>query len=148
MRKNIGKRKEKNRSTLTGPALLVSALCVGACLPFLSGAPRHRARPVSLACASGNKGDLVVEIDADKGVNQVQGRCPNRGRYLLGGRININAATEAELELLPGIGTRSACAVIEHREKTGGFENRAEFELIPGLTGPARTSLDLWADVK
>ena len=148
MRKNIGKRKEKNRDALTGPALLMSALCLWACLSLLSGAGGPGAGPARLACAPGNQSALVVEIDREIGGHDDIGKCPNHGRYLLGGRININTAAEAELKLLPGIGTRTARAVIEHREKIGGFEDRAEFGLIPGLAEPARTSLDLWADVK
>ncbi|NIT03570.1 hypothetical protein GTO10_01360 [Candidatus Saccharibacteria bacterium] len=39
-------------------------------------------------------------------------------------RININAASASKLELLPGIGTVKAQAVVEYREKIWPFSKR------------------------
>ncbi len=46
-----------------------------------------------------------------------------------GKRININTASAAELEELPGIGQALAQRIIEHREKYGSFR-RAEYLII------------------
>ncbi|MCC6677773.1 MAG: helix-hairpin-helix domain-containing protein [Phycisphaerales bacterium] len=50
-------------------------------------------------------------------------------------RINLNTATAAELELLPGIGPGLAQRIIEHREKAGRFRTVAELDKVKGI-GP------------
>lgn len=50
-------------------------------------------------------------------------------------RININTATAAELEVLPGIGPGLAQRIIEHRERAGRFRTVAELDKVKGI-GP------------
>ncbi|MGE3107052.1 MAG: ComEA family DNA-binding protein [Phycisphaerales bacterium] len=47
--------------------------------------------------------------------------------------ININTATLAELELLPGIGPSLAQRIIEHREKYGAFRSVDELDRVKGI---------------
>lgn len=47
--------------------------------------------------------------------------------------ININTATVAQLDSLPGIGTRTAQAIVEHRQKNGGFKKIEELMTIKGI---------------
>ena len=47
--------------------------------------------------------------------------------------ININTATVAQLETLPGIGTRTAQAIVDHRQKNGGFKKIEELMTIKGI---------------
>jgi competence protein ComEA len=51
-------------------------------------------------------------------------------------RLNLNRATRAELEALPGIGAVRASAIVEYREQHGGFRSVEELLEVPGL-GPA-----------
>ena len=53
-----------------------------------------------------------------------------------GGMLDINAATGAELEALPGIGPALAQRIIEFRESNGAFKNLAELDAVSGI-GPA-----------
>jgi competence protein ComEA len=53
------------------------------------------------------------------------------------GPINLNTATQAELESLPGIGPTLAQAIIEERERAGGFGTVADLRRVPGI-GDAR----------
>ncbi|MDD7794862.1 helix-hairpin-helix domain-containing protein [Clostridium sp. 'White wine YQ'] len=46
------------------------------------------------------------------------------------GTININTATEAELDTLPGVGKVMAGKIIEYREKNGGFKSIEELKKI------------------
>ncbi|MBL4934039.1 ComEA family DNA-binding protein [Clostridium paridis] len=46
------------------------------------------------------------------------------------GIININTATEAELDTLPGVGKVMAGKIIEYREKNGGFKSIEELKKI------------------
>ncbi len=48
--------------------------------------------------------------------------------------ININTASAAELEKLPRIGTKTAQAIVEHREKFGKFRKPEYVMLIQGIS--------------
>jgi competence protein ComEA len=50
--------------------------------------------------------------------------------------VNINTATQAELETLHGIGPAKAKAIIEYRKKKGPFKTPGDLEKVRGI-GPA-----------
>lgn len=52
------------------------------------------------------------------------------------GRININTASAAELESLPGIGPSAAQAIVDYRNEHGLFISVQDILLVPGI-GPA-----------
>ena len=47
--------------------------------------------------------------------------------------ININTATQAELEKLPGVGEKLAKRVIEYREKYGAFKDKRQIKRVNGI---------------
>jgi len=47
--------------------------------------------------------------------------------------ININTAPVAELEALPGIGTRTAERIVDYRQKNGPFKKIEELMNVPGI---------------
>lgn len=49
------------------------------------------------------------------------------------GKININTATQTELELLTGIGPSTAGKIISHRNKNGNFEKIEEIKEVAGI---------------
>ena len=53
-----------------------------------------------------------------------------------GGRLDLNRATRAELELLPGIGPSRARAMLRDRELRGDFRCLEDIQRVKGL-GPA-----------
>ncbi len=53
-----------------------------------------------------------------------------------GAQVNINQASQAELERLPGIGPATAQKIITYREAHGGFQTIEEIMEVPGI-GPA-----------
>ncbi len=47
--------------------------------------------------------------------------------------VNLNTATAADLEALPGVGSSTARLIIEHRDKNGGFKKVEELMNIKGI---------------
>ena len=50
-----------------------------------------------------------------------------------GTKVNINRATQTELETLSGIGPSMANKIIQHRNKNGKFKNVEELKDVPGI---------------
>lgn len=73
---------------------------------------------------------LVVLVLA--GVVQAQDKSPRAG----GGAqatVNLNTATVAQLEALPGIGQKTAERIIEYRQKVGGFKKVEDVMNVRGV---------------
>ncbi|MCW8130661.1 MAG: helix-hairpin-helix domain-containing protein [Planctomycetota bacterium] len=49
-------------------------------------------------------------------------------------RLDLNAASAAELELLPGIGPSKAKKIVEYREARGGFRSVDELAQVRGIS--------------
>lgn len=49
------------------------------------------------------------------------------------GQVNINSATAAELERLPGVGPALAARIVAHREKNGAFKQLEDLMLVKGI---------------
>ena len=58
---------------------------------------------------------------------------PPSGQPAPGGKVNINTASPAVLESLPGIGPALAQRIVEHREKSGPFERIEDVMQVSGI---------------
>lgn len=47
--------------------------------------------------------------------------------------VNVNTATAAEFEALPGIGAKVAARIVEYREKNGPFKKIEELMNVQGI---------------
>lgn len=52
------------------------------------------------------------------------------------GQVHLNQANIDELQKLKGIGEKKAQAIVEYRQKNGGFKNIDEFKNVKGI-GPS-----------
>lgn len=50
-----------------------------------------------------------------------------------GQALNLNTATQAQLERLPGIGPATAARILEYRQKNGGFKRIEDLMNIRGI---------------
>ncbi len=48
-------------------------------------------------------------------------------------RVDLNKATEGELDLLPGIGPAKAKRIVEYRQSHGPFKELADLARVPGM---------------
>ncbi len=53
------------------------------------------------------------------------------------GPIDVNRATAAQLEILPGVGPATAAAIVDDRERNGPFASVDDLDRVPGI-GPAK----------
>ncbi len=47
--------------------------------------------------------------------------------------VNLNTATQAQLETLPGIGASTATRILEYRQKNGGFKKVEDLMNVRGV---------------
>ncbi|MFB3925748.1 MAG: ComEA family DNA-binding protein [Syntrophales bacterium] len=65
--------------------------------------------------------------------DQRTGKIGNAKRYVLDMPINVNTARLEELTLIPGIGEKTAEAILEARKELGGFKNIEDIMLVRGI---------------
>ena len=58
---------------------------------------------------------------------------PEKASASVGTPINLNTATVAQLESLPGIGAATAKRIVEHRQKIGAFKKVEELMNVKGI---------------
>jgi competence protein ComEA len=120
---------------LKGPALWIAAgVMVGASVTgALSVAARQSpiemrglaAGSTDSARALHGEGAHEVDRDDDAAIEATPG--------VIGRRIDLNTATQAELELLPGIGPTMAQRIVEDREQRGAFRRIEDLDRIRGM---------------
>jgi competence protein ComEA len=77
-----------------------------------------------------DEGQIVVPLKSDTPI-------PGSASPAQAGKVNINAASAAQLEALPGIGDTYAQRIVEHRTKNGPFQKTTDLvdkKLIPQST--------------
>ncbi|TCB96648.1 ComEA family DNA-binding protein [Micromonospora zingiberis] len=103
----------------------------GGALPGVDVALLNLARKVT-------DGELVLVGMAAAASGAVPGGGPAAGADPgAGGRVNLNTASQSQLETLPGVGPVLARRIIEHRDERGGFRSVSDLRQVNGI-GDAR----------
>lgn len=65
--------------------------------------------------------------------SQENERTENSSGKAIKGKVNINTASQTELETLPGIGPATSSKIISYREENGKFESIEELKEVSGI---------------
>ena len=105
-------------------------------------ATAHRAAKVGHLSPMDRAGDSPVLPSAEgNGTADFSAESPRTGpltirqKYLLGKRVDINKASLLEIAELPGIPDGIAAAVVEERDRLGGFRSPGDLLGVKGIKG-------------
>ena len=76
---------------------------------------------------------LIVCVVACSAVSAQEPRPASGAAASAAAVLNLNTATAAQLEALPGIGKSTADRIIEYRTKSGGFKKVEELMNVKGI---------------
>jgi competence protein ComEA len=79
---------------------------------------------------------ILVGVTAPPGAGGPIGGAPpdgSTGGAAAGGKVNLNTATLAQLDSLPGVGPVLAQRILDHREKNGPFRTVSDLRQVDGI---------------
>lgn len=95
--------------------------------------------PGDLNLAAPVAGGMQIKVGTPTSESNMESAAPPPGAASAGkaadGRVNLNTATAAELESLPGVGPVTAASIVAWREEHGSFTAVSELQEVSGI-GP------------
>jgi competence ComEA-like helix-hairpin-helix protein len=104
------------------------------CLALILCFPGCVKRSRSTGPADGSAGNNVPIFQRQANEKQPETSSSSTSRQITAPLINLNTASEKELETLPGIGKGLAERIIEHREKFGSFRRPEYLISVRGIS--------------
>ncbi|MET0143976.1 MAG: helix-hairpin-helix domain-containing protein [Ilumatobacteraceae bacterium] len=143
----------REATTTSGPAVLVVHVAGAVAAPGVYDVPGGSRVTVAVAAAGGPAPDADASalnlaqplVDGERVYVPRVGESvpvgpdppPGAGTTSPVGPIDLNRATAAELDDLPGIGPATAQAIVDHRSTNGPFASVDDLEAVRGI-GPAK----------
>ena len=72
---------------------------------------------------------------------------PLTGSTATGSTVNLNQATEAQLQTIPGVGPVTAKAIVAWRDKNGGFTSVAQLQEVNGIGAKTYAQIEPYVSV-
>ncbi len=90
---------------------------------------------------------LVILLAAPVGAQQPRKPAPRSSgeaaaQSVVKRQVNINTASELQLQLLPHVTPQLAAAIVEYRQAHGGFDSAAELGQVPGVDADTLQALE------
>lgn len=120
-------------------AALAVLMCALAVVGALSRVPLG-GRPLAV-CAQPALWDGVLVCDGN-------GAPAGARAWLAGQKLDVNRATEKELEQIPGVGPSLAHAILAVRTERGRFAHLSELDDVPGVGPKTLTKLSGFLEVR
>jgi competence protein ComEA len=117
-----------NRQELLGLGIVVLLVAIGAGARLLGGGPADV--DWSAAQHAGEAAELPEETRAEVARARIRSTPLEPGE-----RIDVNLASEDELQRLPRVGPALAARIVAHRETHGGFRTLGDLDRVSGI-GP------------
>jgi competence protein ComEA len=73
---------------------------------------------------------------------------PRAGKKLVSGKLNLNTASDEQLQMLPGVGPSKAERIVAWRQKNGGFKRVADLRKVKGFGFKSLKKLEPYLDIK
>lgn len=116
-----------SRSSRVAAAAVIAFFGIGI---LVSTMRTHAPRDVASTLRHGEPPALAVVGRAEAGGSKPAAKVASPA-----GKVNVNTASAAELELLPGIGPALASRIIAHRTEHGPFKALGDLDRVKGI-GP------------
>jgi competence protein ComEA len=111
--------------------------------PASAGPPPHARVAEAESAKASAKAKPPAEPDAKKAAPKKA-----KGKQSLSGKLNLNTATEEQLQMLPGVGPSKAERVLAWRKKNGAFKRVADLRKVKGFGYKTLKKLEAFLDVK
>ena len=131
-----------SRSTLVRRSLAIAAFLVVAiaCFVWATGAPAQ-AGPYRVPAGVLEPGHLEPHDSSGGKTARRSTPAPAEDQdepltvkgKILRGKLNLNTATEEQLQMLPGIGEAKARRIVEDRQKRGKFQRVRDLKRVKGI---------------
>ncbi len=104
-------------------------------VPLVDGDKVHvpRAGESVAATGGGPAGTGTSAGSSSGGASGVAGTGASGASKGTSGLVNINTATTADLQTLPGVGEATAAAIVQEREKNGPFASKEDLMRVSGI---------------
>jgi competence protein ComEA len=93
---------------------------------------------------------IPAAANAQQAAPAVKGGAPAKSAKAASGAtaiVNINTATQAQLESLPGVGAKAAERILEYRQKNGQFKKIEDLMNVKGIGEKSFLKLKPWLTV-